>query len=203
MKTVSVHERVASWNSKPWSGVENFGRWKVSVGQQRERSFSLQGNMNYFWKSVRAVSFLLACFAANFPMLDATKTLYIGGLFPMSGSSVASAGKIFLPVSELAIDMVNNRTDLLNGYQLQLIWNDTQVSKIIFFCLLVTSQSIVTKTQIIWFLNNFTSSEFHYNFIICATFSDTGKTIFNTLSTVGSLGWPLMTCRITTLTAYV
>ena len=72
-----------------------------------------------------------------------------------------------------------------------------------FFCLLVTSQSIVTKTQIIWFLNNFTSSEFHYNFIICATFSDTGKTIFNTLNTVGSLGWPLMTCRITTLTAYV
>lgn len=51
----------------------------------------------------------------------------------MSGSSVAPAGKIFLPVSELAIDMVNNRTDLLNGYQLQLIWNDTQVSKIIFF----------------------------------------------------------------------
>lgn len=78
-------------------------------------------------------------------MLDATKTLYIGGLFPMSGSSVASAGKIFLPVSELAIDMVNNRTDLLNGYQLQLIWNDTQVFKII-FRLLVTFQSNVTIT---------------------------------------------------------
>lgn len=51
----------------------------------------------------------------------------------MSGSSVASAGKSLLPASELAIDMVNKRADLLPGYRLQLIWNDTQV----FNCILV------------------------------------------------------------------
>lgn len=45
----------------------------------------------------------------------------------MSDSSVASAGKSLLPASELAIDMVNRRTDVLPGYRLQLIWNDTQV----------------------------------------------------------------------------
>lgn len=45
----------------------------------------------------------------------------------MSGSSVASAGESLLPASELAINMVNRRVDVLPGYQLQLIWNDTQV----------------------------------------------------------------------------
>ncbi|KAL9973235.1 hypothetical protein ACROYT_G019659 [Oculina patagonica] len=44
----------------------------------------------------------------------------------MSGSSVASAGKSLLPASKLAIDMVNKRADILPGYRLQLIWNDTQ-----------------------------------------------------------------------------
>lgn len=48
----------------------------------------------------------------------------------MSGSSVASAGKALLPVSELAIKMVNNRSDVLPGYRLQLLWNDTKVNLI-------------------------------------------------------------------------
>lgn len=54
----------------------------------------------------------------------------------MSDSSVASAGKSLLPASELAIDMVNRRTDVLPGYRLQLIWNDTQVSNYTFVYLI-------------------------------------------------------------------
>lgn len=91
--------------------------------------------MVHVWPSVSAVRLLLVYFAAISRPIYATHTLYIGGLFPMSGSSVASAGKTLLPISELAIDMVNNRTDVLNGYRLQLIWNDTQVFKCIFLSL--------------------------------------------------------------------
>lgn len=45
----------------------------------------------------------------------------------MSGSSAFSAGKSLLSASERAIEMVNRRSDVLPGYRLQLIWNDTQV----------------------------------------------------------------------------
>lgn len=50
----------------------------------------------------------------------------------MSGSSVFSAGKSLLSASERAIEMVNRQNDVLPGYQLQLIWNDTQVFHYIF-----------------------------------------------------------------------
>ena len=50
----------------------------------------------------------------------------------MSGSSVFTAGKSLLSASELAMDMVNRRRDLLPDHRLQLIWNDTQVFNYIF-----------------------------------------------------------------------
>ena len=92
-------------------------------------SESYQGRrMVHFWPSANVLWFVLTCFATNFPTDNAVKTLYIGGLFPMTSSTVASAGKALLPASELAIDMVNNRSDVLPGYRLQLVWNDTKVS---------------------------------------------------------------------------
>ena len=54
----------------------------------------------------------------------------------MSGSSAFSEGKSLLSASELAIDLVNRRTDVLPGYRFQLIWNDTQVFNYIFVCLI-------------------------------------------------------------------
>ena len=54
----------------------------------------------------------------------------------MSGSSAFSAGKSFLSASERAIEMVNRRNDVLPGYRLQLIWNDTQVFNFIFVYLI-------------------------------------------------------------------
>lgn len=83
--------------------------------------------MTHVWPSVNAVRLLLVYFAANSPLIYAVSTLHIGGLFPMSGGSVASAGKAMLPVTELAIKMVNSRADVLPGYRLQLMWNDTKV----------------------------------------------------------------------------
>lgn len=88
--------------------------------------------MTHVWPSVNAVRLLLVYFAANSPLIYAVSTLNIGGLFPVSGVSVASAGKAMLPVTELAIKMVNSRADVLPGYRLQLMWNDTQVFNCIF-----------------------------------------------------------------------
>ena len=45
----------------------------------------------------------------------------------MSGPSTFSAGNSLLSASERTIEMVNRRNDVLSGYRLQLIWNDTQV----------------------------------------------------------------------------
>lgn len=52
--------------------------------------------------------------------------LYIGGTFPNSGGSW-DGGKGCLPAAEMALEDVNNRTDILPGYELQMIWNDSQV----------------------------------------------------------------------------
>ena len=93
--------------------------------------------MTHVWPSVNVLCFFLVYFAGNSSLIYAVSTLRIGGLFPMSGSSVASAGKSLLPASELAIDLVNRRSDVLPGYQLQLSWNDTQVFKL-HSCYLIT-----------------------------------------------------------------
>ena len=83
--------------------------------------------------------FFLLYLAANLSLVCSVrspKTLYIGGLFPMTGSSAAYAGEGLLRVSKLAINMVNNRSDVLPDYRLQLVWNDTKV--FIINCILVT-----------------------------------------------------------------
>ena len=74
------------------------------------------------------VGFLLVFVFSELLVVCAVKTLYIGGLFQMTGSSLSSeASKAVLRVSQLAVNIINNRSDILPGYQLQLIWNDTKV----------------------------------------------------------------------------
>ena len=92
----------------------------------------------FCWPSAGAVFLLLSCFSTRSSLVSADdiKTLYIGGLFPITGSSTAWDGKSLLDMSEEAINMINNRSDVLPGYQLQLFWNDTKVFKII--CILQT-----------------------------------------------------------------
>ena len=88
--------------------------------------------MIHFGPSVSTLRILFVYFTASLPLINAVSTLHIGGLFPMSGSSVFSAGESFLSASERAIEMVNTRNDVLPGYRLQLIWNDTQVFNYIY-----------------------------------------------------------------------
>lgn len=54
------------------------------------------------------------------------KKLYIGALFPMSGGW--AGGQACLPAAQMALDLVNNRTDILPDYELELIHYDSMVS---------------------------------------------------------------------------
>lgn len=95
--------------------------------------------MIQFGTTASVVYFFLLYFAVNLSLVFSArslKTLYIGGLFPMTGPSAAYAGEELLRVSKLAINMVNSRSDVLPDYRLQLVWNDTKVFKI--NCILVT-----------------------------------------------------------------
>ncbi|KAJ3598170.1 hypothetical protein NHX12_001683 [Muraenolepis orangiensis] len=51
------------------------------------------------------------------------KKLYIGALFPMSGGW--PGGQACLPSAQMALDLVNNRTDILPDYELELIHYDS------------------------------------------------------------------------------
>lgn len=55
------------------------------------------------------------------------KKLYIGALFPMSGGW--PGGQACLPSAQMALDLVNNRTDILPDYELELIYYDSMVSR--------------------------------------------------------------------------
>lgn len=53
------------------------------------------------------------------------KKLYIGALFPMSGGW--PGGQACLPSAQMALDLVNKRTDILPDYELELIYYDSRV----------------------------------------------------------------------------
>ncbi|RDD36457.1 Gamma-aminobutyric acid type B receptor subunit 2 [Trichoplax sp. H2] len=50
--------------------------------------------------------------------------LYIGGLFPVHSIGWDASGVI--PAVEMALEDINNRSDILAGYKLKLLWKDTQ-----------------------------------------------------------------------------
>ncbi|KAI1308651.1 Gamma-aminobutyric acid type B receptor subunit 1 [Halotydeus destructor] len=53
-------------------------------------------------------------------------SLHIGGLFPITGSAGWLGGTGCLPAARMALNDVNEKSDLLPGYQLVLHWNDSQ-----------------------------------------------------------------------------
>jgi len=54
-----------------------------------------------------------------------TRTLYIGGIFPMSGAWAGGRG--CRPAVDIALEDINNRTDLLSNFKLQMLANDSRV----------------------------------------------------------------------------
>ncbi|KAG9333507.1 hypothetical protein JZ751_011434 [Albula glossodonta] len=60
------------------------------------------------------------------PVCHCKKKLYIGALFPMSGGW--PGGQACRPSAQMALDLVNNRTDILPDYELELIYYDSKLS---------------------------------------------------------------------------
>lgn len=50
----------------------------------------------------------------------------IGGIFPMTGSKGWLGGQACLPSALMALEDVNARKDLLSGYTLNMVWNDSK-----------------------------------------------------------------------------
>ncbi|XP_052440038.1 gamma-aminobutyric acid type B receptor subunit 1 isoform X3 [Carassius gibelio] len=65
---------------------------------------------------------LTLLFSWSCPVLG-KKKLYIGALFPMSGGW--PGGQACLPAAQMALDLVNKRTDILPDYELELIYYDS------------------------------------------------------------------------------
>ena len=51
--------------------------------------------------------------------------LYLGGYFPMPGSSYDGSG--FIPATQMALDHINERDDILPEYELKMIVNNSGV----------------------------------------------------------------------------
>ena len=58
---------------------------------------------------------------------DGTKDLYLMGLIPFGGNTWP-AGEALQLAMDMALEQVNNRTDLLWGYRLNLMVEDTRVN---------------------------------------------------------------------------
>ena len=58
---------------------------------------------------------------------DLSKIIYIGGLFPLSGTSFSRNGRIDLQAACMAIDHVNQQ-NFIRGHKLVMYYNDTQVT---------------------------------------------------------------------------
>ena len=58
---------------------------------------------------------------------ETIKDLYLMGLISLSGD-VWPAGEAMMAVINMALEQVNNRTDVLDGYRLNVLVEDTKVS---------------------------------------------------------------------------
>jgi len=58
-----------------------------------------------------------------------SQTLYIGGIFPMSGAWAGGRG--CRPAVDIALEDINHRTDLLPDFRLQMLSNDSRVFRTI------------------------------------------------------------------------
>ena len=83
---------------------------------------------HYLWVKVllwTCIMSVCVCGASE----DAKIPLYVGGLWPMTGPGWRGGAEA-LPAIELAVEVLNNSTDILPNHEIKLIWNDTRVSSV-------------------------------------------------------------------------
>ena len=56
------------------------------------------------------------------------KNLYLGGFFAVELTEQNWRGGGIIPSVQMAIDDINNRSDILTDYNLVVLWNDTKVT---------------------------------------------------------------------------
>ncbi len=61
------------------------------------------------------------------PQVSNLTDLYLMGLWPMQGPWPGGIG--ILPASLMALEHINANPNILPGYRLNMIWNDTKVRK--------------------------------------------------------------------------
>uniref|UniRef100_A0AAY4ELB4 Gamma-aminobutyric acid type B receptor subunit 1 n=1 Tax=Denticeps clupeoides TaxID=299321 RepID=A0AAY4ELB4_9TELE len=122
---MSQHSRCLLLCPRAWTSLEN-GRVllqppgppveSTTLRYSCHAGFKLEGrNSSYCTKLGKWDSPKPACLCK--------KKLYIGALFPMSGGW--PGGQACLPSAQMALDLVNNRSDILPDYELELIYYDS------------------------------------------------------------------------------
>lgn len=74
--------------------------------------------------------------ASNYHTVHGLDELHIGGIFPIGGKGGWQGGQACQPAAELALEDVNNKSDLLPGFRLTLFSNDSEV------CILIVYHSL-------------------------------------------------------------
>ena len=76
--------------------------------------------------------FTVFCFLSIFVVESANATskidLYIGGFFGVNIKDGAWSSAALVPALEMALDHVNNDSNILADYQLKYVWRDSKVS---------------------------------------------------------------------------
>ena len=102
---------------------------KESIGQSYGRNDG-KGNVSCQTRVIVTALILLATLCVCGTTKDAKTPLYVGGLWPMTGPGWRGGAEA-LPAIELAVQVINNSTDILPGHEIRLIWNDTKVSMLV------------------------------------------------------------------------
>ena len=76
------------------------------------------------------------------------KKIYIGGLFPMNGTTGWLGGQGCLPAAQMALQDVNDDQTLLKGYELDLKWNNSQVCRRLWLILIVFISGLFFSIEI-------------------------------------------------------
>lgn len=74
--------------------------------------------------------FIICCFLTSFAKSDhsTSKTdLYIGGFFGVNIKAGAWSTAALIPALEMALDHVNNDSNILADYHLKYVWRDSKV----------------------------------------------------------------------------
>lgn len=85
---------------------------------------------NFSGQVIRSYSITL-CLALFIGSARCRKTLYTAGFFPLSGEK-SDIGLGILPAVQLALDDITEN-DVIPGYKLDLVGNDTMVSEHVYF----------------------------------------------------------------------